>query len=38
MARVWKVPEAHIAQPWPFVEAQVYNGGQPHHPLLVGIE
>jgi DAK2 domain fusion protein YloV len=30
--------EAHLAQHWPFVEAQVYHGGQPHHPLLVGIE
>lgn len=30
--------EAHLAQRWPFVEAQVYHGGQPHHPLLVGIE
>jgi hypothetical protein len=30
--------EAHLAQTWPFVEAHVYHGGQPHHPLLVGIE
>ncbi len=30
--------ETHLAQHWPFVEAQVYHGGQPHHPLLVGIE
>jgi uncharacterized protein len=30
--------EEHLAQHWPFVEAQVYHGGQPHHPLLVGIE
>jgi DAK2 domain fusion protein YloV len=30
--------EAHLAHRWPFVEAQVYHGGQPHHPLLVGIE
>jgi fatty acid kinase len=30
--------EAHLAQHWPFVEAHVYHGGQPHHPLLVGIE
>ncbi len=28
----------HLAQHWPFVEAQIYDGGQPHHPLLVGIE
>jgi fatty acid kinase len=28
----------HLAQRWPFVEAQIYDGGQPHHPLLVGIE
>ena len=30
--------EEHLAHHWPFVEAQVYHGGQPHHPLLVGIE
>ena len=30
--------EAHLAQHWPFTEVQVYHGGQPHHPLLVGIE
>ncbi|HEY7175446.1 MAG TPA: DAK2 domain-containing protein [Micromonosporaceae bacterium] len=30
--------EGHLAQNWPFVEAHVYHGGQPHHPLLVGIE
>jgi DAK2 domain fusion protein YloV len=29
---------AHLAAHWPFVEAQVYHGGQPHHPLVVGIE
>jgi dihydroxyacetone kinase-like predicted kinase len=29
---------AHLAKRWPFVEAQTYAGGQPHHPLLVGIE
>jgi hypothetical protein len=29
---------AHLARNWPFVEAHVYQGGQPHHPLLVGIE
>ncbi len=29
---------AHLAQHWPFVEAQVYEGGQPHYPLLVGVE
>jgi dihydroxyacetone kinase-like predicted kinase len=28
----------HLGQHWPFVEAQIYDGGQPHHPLLVGIE
>jgi len=28
----------HLAARWPFVEAQVYDGGQPHHPLLVGVE
>jgi DAK2 domain fusion protein YloV len=29
---------AHIAQAWPFVETHVYHGGQPHYPLLVGVE
>ncbi|MDG4792575.1 DAK2 domain-containing protein [Micromonospora sp. WMMD1082] len=28
----------HIAGHWPFVEVQAYPGGQPHHPLLVGVE
>ncbi|WP_018220751.1 DAK2 domain-containing protein [Salinispora pacifica] len=28
----------HVVRSWPFVEAQVYLGGQPHHPLLVGVE
>ena len=23
---------------WPFVEVQCYDGGQPHYPLLVGVE
>ena len=23
---------------WPFAEIRVYEGGQPHHPLLVGVE
>jgi dihydroxyacetone kinase-like predicted kinase len=30
--------EAHVREKWPFVEAQVYDGGQPHYPLLVGVE
>jgi hypothetical protein len=30
--------QAHLAQSWPFVEVQVYEGGQPHYPLLVGVE
>ncbi|MEV6801574.1 DAK2 domain-containing protein [Micromonospora rifamycinica] len=29
---------AHIGQRWPFVEVQAYPGGQPHYPLLVGVE
>lgn len=29
---------AHLANRWPFVEAQCYHGGQPHYPLLVGVE
>ena len=29
---------AHVAQAWPFVEVHLYHGGQPHYPLLVGVE
>jgi uncharacterized protein len=29
---------AHLAHAWPFMEVQVYDGGQPHYPLLVGVE
>jgi uncharacterized protein len=29
---------AHVAGRWPFVEVSVYEGGQPHYPLLVGVE
>ncbi|GGL86881.1 MULTISPECIES: DAK2 domain-containing protein [Micromonospora] len=29
---------AHVAQRWPFVEVQAYPGGQPHCPLMVGVE
>ncbi|MEV4478819.1 DAK2 domain-containing protein [Micromonospora coxensis] len=29
---------AHVARRWPFVEVQAYPGGQPHYPLLVGVE
>jgi uncharacterized protein len=28
----------HIEQRWKFVEAQAHEGGQPHYPLLVGVE
>ncbi|MEV4511441.1 DAK2 domain-containing protein [Dactylosporangium sp. NPDC049525] len=28
----------HVAAAWPFVEVQCYEGGQPHYPLLVGVE
>jgi len=28
----------HLRQRWQFVEARVYDGGQPHYPLLVGVE
>lgn len=28
----------HVAGVWPFVEVQCYEGGQPHYPLLVGVE
>jgi uncharacterized protein len=29
---------AHLDEHWPFVEVQTYPGGQPHYPLLVGVE
>jgi hypothetical protein len=29
---------AHIERHWPFVEAHTHDGGQPHYPLLVGVE
>jgi hypothetical protein len=28
----------HLAARWQFVECQVYDGGQPHYPLLIGVE
>jgi hypothetical protein len=28
----------HVRQRWPFVEVHAYHGGQPHYPLLVGVE
>ncbi|MBU8859360.1 MULTISPECIES: DAK2 domain-containing protein [unclassified Micromonospora] len=28
----------HVEGAWPFVEVQAYEGGQPHYPLLVGVE
>lgn len=28
----------HLATAWPFVEVQVHRGGQPHYPLVVGVE
>jgi fatty acid kinase len=28
----------HLAAQWPFVDVRVYHGGQPHYPLLVGVE
>ncbi|MFB9183905.1 DAK2 domain-containing protein [Dactylosporangium sucinum] len=28
----------HVAGAWPFVEVQCFEGGQPHYPLLVGVE
>jgi DAK2 domain fusion protein YloV len=28
----------HLTGAWPFVEVQVYDGGQPNYPLLVGVE
>jgi DAK2 domain fusion protein YloV len=29
---------AHMAQRWPFAEVQCLVGGQPHYPLIVGVE
>jgi dihydroxyacetone kinase-like predicted kinase len=28
----------HVGREWPFVEVHCYRGGQPHYPLLVGVE
>jgi hypothetical protein len=28
----------HVAERWEFVELQCYEGGQPHYPLLIGVE
>ncbi|WP_434743190.1 DAK2 domain-containing protein [Micromonospora sp. SH-82] len=28
----------HVGLRWPFVQVHAYPGGQPHHPLLVGVE
>ena len=28
----------HLKSRWPFAEAHVHEGGQPHYPLLVGVE
>jgi DAK2 domain fusion protein YloV len=28
----------HLQHRWPFVEVQVFDGGQPRYPLLVGVE
>ncbi len=28
----------HLGVDWPFVEVQIYSGGQPHYPLLIGVE
>ncbi|GAA5182076.1 hypothetical protein GCM10023322_18210 [Rugosimonospora acidiphila] len=28
----------HLGRRWPFVEAQVFDGGQPLYPLMVGVE
>jgi dihydroxyacetone kinase-like predicted kinase len=37
-ARLADTVQAHVARHWPFVEVQGYSGGQPHYPLLVGVE
>ncbi|MCW3845435.1 DAK2 domain-containing protein [Micromonospora yasonensis] len=28
----------HVERSWPFVDVQAYEGGQPHYPLLLGVE
>ncbi|MBB5872191.1 DAK2 domain fusion protein YloV [Allocatelliglobosispora scoriae] len=28
----------HLAGTWPYVEVQCYDAGQPHYPLIVGVE
>jgi dihydroxyacetone kinase-like predicted kinase len=28
----------YVNDGWPFVQVQAYEGGQPHYPLLVGLE
>jgi DAK2 domain fusion protein YloV len=28
----------HLGRQWPFVEVQIFDGGQPRYPLLVGVE
>ena len=30
--------QAHLGRRWPFVEVQIFDGGQPRYPLLVGVE
>ena len=29
---------AHVNRQWPFAEVATYRGGQPHYPLVVGVE
>ncbi|WP_027343858.1 DAK2 domain-containing protein [Hamadaea tsunoensis] len=29
---------AHLAAAWPFADVQCFDGGQPHYPLIVGVE
>jgi dihydroxyacetone kinase-like predicted kinase len=33
-----EVLAAHVTQAWTFADVRVYYGGQPHYPLLVGVE
>ncbi|UWP84103.1 DAK2 domain-containing protein [Dactylosporangium fulvum] len=37
-AELGETLRAHVEGAWPFVEVQCYEGGQPHYPLLVGVE
>ncbi|NUR72689.1 MAG: DAK2 domain-containing protein [Hamadaea sp.] len=37
-AELEQVLVEHLASAWPFAEVQCLSGGQPHYPLIVGVE